>query len=148
MSGKKTDAASAVWTAVRTGGAAAAITLFLLLPMAILIRRGTVSYDDRILCQGFVLFFAGMIAALVCRCGREGGIVSAILAMIFVGLLFLILSASIPGGKPSINVILPVTAAAGAGIAIGSFIQNNKKLKSRKRKRRNITNSNQRKKFT
>ena len=63
-------------------------------------------------------------------------------------LLFLILSASIPGGRVRFDALLPVTAAAGAGIAVGSFIQNNKKLKKRKRKQVDITNSNHRNKFT
>ena len=134
MSGKKSNVASSVWTAVRTGAASAGITLLLLLPVAVLIHRGTISPVNRIVCQGIVLFLAGLAASLACRCGREGGIAAPVLAMFFALLLFLILSASIPGGSVRFDSVLPVTAAAGAGIAVGSFIQNNKKLKKRKRK--------------
>lgn len=134
MSGKKTDAASVVWTAVRTGGAAVGITLLLLLPVAIMIQRGTIHFGDRMLCQGIALFLAGILSAVLCRCGRAGGAVAVLLAVILSGIVFLILSAGIPGGAIKMESILPVTAAVGAGIAVGSIIQNNKKLKKRKRK--------------
>ena len=85
LSGKKTNDASSVWTGVRTGAAAAGITLLLLLPVAVLIRRGTISPGDRIACQGIVLFLAGLAASLACRCGRERGIAAPVLAMVIAG---------------------------------------------------------------
>ena len=148
MSGKKIDAAGVVWAAVRIGIFTLALALVLLLPAAVMIRGGIWSNGNRVLYIGAVLLTAGLISALWSKRGREGGWIKAILSWFFFGVFLLILAAALPNGRIRFGSLAPMLAAAWAGIGVGSIIQNNKKLNRRKRKPRNITNSNQSRRLT
>jgi len=135
MSAKKTDAASVIWAAVRTGGAAVPLTLVLLFPMAALIRQGAVSESAQSLLAGGAAFLAAAMSALAMRCGRKGGIGEAAAAALFAWVLLLIISAGLPGGTLRPAALLPVLVSYGAGTLTGSLMQINKKYRKHHKKR-------------
>lgn len=134
MSVKNKDHSNLFFRSLRSGAAALLISLFLLLPGAMLIRMGMIPEKEMMLLASGAVFFGSIIAALVFRLGKEGGIGEALLSSLVTVFLLLILSATIPHGRILFFRLIPVAAALLAGTALGSIMQINKKYRKHHRK--------------
>ena len=147
MSVKKTGLTAVIWRAVRTGCGAVGISLLLMLPAAALIRQGILPYAGGWI-AGSGAFLAGVAASIPRKRGGGGDLPGAVFTLLFVGLVLTILSYGLFDNGPQPGAMLTVLAAYGAGILGTGIIQFNKKYTKRKPRKKNITNSNQSRKFT
>ena len=124
-----------IWNSVKTGAVTVGITWMLLMPVSLLIWKGTAGERDIKLLLLACAFLGAVAACFILKTGKGGGLVSLLLSSLVSAFLLLVMAAGLPGNRFRIISILPYVGAMTAGLEFSRLMQNNKTDRRRRRTR-------------
>ena len=147
MPSDKVKADDWLWSGVKAGCAGYFGTLLLLVPMALCIQKEIIPTGrENLLTQGALL-----VSAVLCQWifgSKREGAASFLAGTAVLTLLLVVTSAAMKDAAFSTHQIAVAAAVSAAGNALGALIKSVKNDNYKNRRRRNITNRNQNKRFT